>query len=41
MTATDLYEHDFVAWTERQAKELRAAVRITNDSMTRGLAGTN
>ena len=24
MTTTDLYEHDFVAWTERQARELRA-----------------
>ena len=24
MVATDLYEQDFVAWTERQAKELRA-----------------
>jgi hypothetical protein len=24
MTATELYEQDFVAWTERQARELRA-----------------
>jgi hypothetical protein len=24
MTTTDLYEQDFVAWTERQARELRA-----------------
>ena len=24
MSTTDLYEHDFVAWTERQARELRA-----------------